>query len=118
MAPLLGKRKRTAPKEPAKATDGGSEREKTPTEDEARILADVFRRHFEQRFRPLEKKEEKVSQSELNQSDGESEHDSENEWSGFTEDEVEVIEHNGPTKSTDEFSDRAELKAFMVRSNT
>jgi hypothetical protein len=114
MAPVLGKRKREAASEKSKSADNGCEREQTPTEDETNILQDVLRRHFEQRFKPLDVVEK---QEEPEKVEEEPEEESEEEWSGLSEgeeSEVEIVEANGGAKRSDILDGKSAMKAFMV----
>lgn len=120
MAVMLGKRKRARG-----SADGAGEREdwrsSSPSpescadEAEERDVQDVFRRHFEAKFKPLVRVEAPMTQEETVDVAGEE--DEEDEWEGFeSEDEapITVVEHNGALEGMASRLEKRELKAFMV----
>lgn len=107
-----------------------------PTSEEALSAEEIFRRHFEAQFAPLEEdpaaKRQAVAQDddeEDSEEDGiddededEEEEDEDDEWGGLSDDEisasdndvaVEVIDHSTSQPKTESMS-KADLKAFMV----
>ena len=117
MAVTLGKRKRRV--NPASGNQGAGERVNLGAEEEGDDgvrVEDVFRRHFEARFRPL-KRAATAGSSEAEEGEGDAGDEEASEWSGFSEDEggVEVVEHDGRLAGTASRVGRHEVKAFMVR---
>lgn len=109
MATTLGKRKRR----PAEAVKNDVEVRPDPTESSDLDAQEIFRRHFEAKFKPLPtvKKVAKVVE-EAPESDSEDE----SEWDGISEEEgesVEVIEHTDAQVRMAAMS-KQQLKAFMV----
>lgn len=115
MAVSLGKRKRSQPTEPSDKTTQSSSPSLDSDED-TRTLQDIFRRHFEAKFKPLPLEKPHASEPVGEDQDEDVDStDEDAEWSGFSDEEdVEVVEHSHDTFSTTAH-DRHDLKAFMVR---
>jgi hypothetical protein len=108
MATNLGKRKWRTVEETQQDLREGSEVSEPPEGD----AQELFRRHFEAKFKPLPvvKKAEKVI--EVQEDDSEEDSD----WDGISEDEqtaVQVVEHTD-AQSRMALMSKKELKAFMV----
>lgn len=120
MAVVLGKRKRVAEGAGERVERGGVDGvemagEEDSAEESERDVRDVFRRHFEARFKPLPREEWAVAEEEEAESGGED--DEGEEWEGFESDDevaVPVVEHNGRVDDTSSLLDKGELRAFMV----
>jgi hypothetical protein len=112
MAVSLGKRKRSQPKE-LNLT------EESPNIDSAQdqeSLQEIFRKHFEARFKPLPVAERKPDLENISSDESEQEEYGD-EWGGFSGDEkpaVAIIEHIETTRHTEESMDKRELRAFLV----
>lgn len=116
----LGKRKRVSREQleqpsrsPSPSSSSGSESE------EEEDLQDAFRRAFEAKFKPLDdgpKKKKKVEDIVLEDPKDQEEDDS--DWSGISSEEedeqVQVFDYAN-TQPTNEPISKAELRAFMVR---
>jgi hypothetical protein len=110
MAPTLGKRKRAIPEK--------TEKKKRNTEADSGDSFDldaqeIFRRHFEAQFKPLQvvKKTPKPVEAEP-----ENDSDEDSEWYGISDEEemgVQVIEHTDAQARMATMS-KDQLKAFMV----
>lgn len=107
MSMILGKRKRRTLKSVREGKRESSEESESPEVD----AQELFRRHFEAKFKPLPvvKKAEKVVEIQEDESEEES------DWDGISEDgqAVEVVEHTD-TQSRTALMSKDELKAFMV----
>lgn len=108
MAPTLGKRKRLAA---GTVKDDGREGSEGSGSSEV-DAQELFRRHFEARFKPLPvvKKAEKVIEVQ------EDEFEEESDWDGISEDGeggVQVVEHTD-AQARMALMSKEELKAFMV----
>lgn len=121
MTVMLGKKKR---KRTGRNGDEALEREDwrasasaeaSGEETDERDIQDVFRRHFEAKFKPLSHVEAPVRQEK--KVDVTEEEDREEEWEGFESgDEVAitVVEHNGTSQHMAARLEKHELRAFMV----
>lgn len=108
MATTLGKRKR-------RTAESTKEDRRDSSEDSGSAEVDaqeLFRRHFEAKFKPLPvvKKVEKAAEE-----DSEDDSEEESNWDGISEggEVVEVVEHTD-TQSRLALMSKEELKAFMV----
>jgi hypothetical protein len=127
MAVVLGKRKRVTETEnksssrktlDAVGIPDGSDNE----EQDERGLKEIFRRHFEARFKPLEVQrvdaEAKGSSEDGDEDEDDDAKNGEDVWEGFEsgdEDIVTVVEHGARVEDDTQRLDKQELKAFMVR---
>ncbi|KZF22561.1 hypothetical protein L228DRAFT_267954 [Xylona heveae TC161] len=127
----LGKRKRQTNESKAKVNgikkSAGPKIQTTrepSAEEEESDAYEVFRRHFESQFKPIEEdlrpKQPKVEEKQADNDDEEDEEDEDSDWSGISDDEgkrkVEVVEHTGKPSNSNEYDDLAakeEMKAFM-----
>ncbi|KAI9768456.1 MAG: hypothetical protein M1840_004865 [Geoglossum simile] len=102
---MLGKRKRKSEGiAQASPQDSGS------YSSESEGVREAFRRHFEARFKPLEN----VKLKAVEISTPTQHTDSDSEWDGFSEPEVDVVEHTAPPKLLPSEVPKEELKAFMT----
>jgi hypothetical protein len=109
MATTLGKRKRRA----AEIHKDGQRKEYEVSDPPDLDAQEIFRRHFEAQFKPLQvvRKAAKIVE-EVEEDDSEEGSD----WDGFSEDEgrgVQVVEHTDAQSRMAAMS-KDELKAFMV----
>jgi hypothetical protein len=112
MAAKLGKRKREVAQNNIEASKDSSEDEKLSDAQE------LFRRHFESKFKPLPiaKKPTKVVEEVLEDEDSDENADEDSDWDGISEEEgnsVEVVVHADTQANTAKMS-KEEIKAFMV----
>lgn len=110
MASTLGKRKRRVVKSPEDDRQGDDE----VSESFEQSAQEIFRRHFEAKFKPLPQVEKptKVVEEELEDT---AEEDS--EWGGISdteEDDVQVVDHTDRLSRMATMS-KMELKSYMVR---
>jgi hypothetical protein len=112
MSVSLGKRKRPAVEQAAKKRES-AKASSDPGEDDDAAMQDIFRKHFEAKFKPLPAIQ-KPKEPEVPSKDNLSE--SEEDWSGFSEeeDEVLVVEHSEANTARD-ITEKFEAKAFLVR---
>lgn len=109
MATNLGKRKRGSP-EPAKSRKDNGDLPESVEPD----AQEIFRRHFEARFKPLPVVKKPVKVVEETPEDGS---EAESEWDGISdngETSVQVIEHTDKEAQIAMMS-KEQLKEFMVR---
>ena len=113
MATTLGKRKRRT----AEVTQDHARDDSENSESSEVDAQELFRRHFEAKFKPLPVVKEAEKLVEAQEDDSEEESD----WDGISEDEqaaVEVVEHTD-AQSRMALMSKEELKVFMVcRSST
>lgn len=114
MSVSLGKRKRSRPAGLDVETGSGSEDEQS--------MKDIFQKHFEARFRPLQS-DERAAKHKDQESDGaaddldEEDAASDNDWSGFEDDEevaATIVKHVDVVRDAKEEVSRQELRAFLV----
>lgn len=106
MAVSIGKRKRQEDEDES----GNS------VEDEVAMRA-LFQRAFEAKFKPLERSNAALRETERNEETSDIEVEDESDWSGLSEDEElrETIHHDASQDSGHDVQ-RRERKAFMVSS--
>lgn len=123
----LGKRKRSS----SSTAKARAKLQEDPSTSDTEDLQEVFRRHFEAKFKPLSpakksREADNVTQ-ELEAEDGDDEGDADS-WGGVSSDDagdnedvemadgIEVVEHTGLGRY--DRASKAEMKAFMVRQRT
>lgn len=114
MAVSLGKRKRRQAREVPVTLDSHV----SDDEEDRQALQDIFRKHFEAKYKPLPLIEKKAAIELLNDLSV-SEEDDEDEWSGFSGDEqttVQIVQHVDITETQEETNKR-ELREFLVRAS-
>ena len=114
MALKLGKRKRASSRDHASSSRSSSEGSHEAIAD----YQDIFRRHFEARFQPLQKETRQTSTKNGKPDDeepGDRLQESQSDWSGFSsgdDDEAPAVYHENLPQH--ERPSKSESKSFMV----
>lgn len=111
MATTLGKRKRRT----AKATEDGRQDDEDATLLELKAQ-EIFRRHFEARFKPLPQVETKALETKAATEKLEVDSEEDSEWGGISDGDeaaVQVVEHTDAQSRIATMS-KEEVKSYMV----